>query len=194
MKARVNIHTHDSRVSYDSRVPAKRLIRAYKAADFDAVGLVGHDKLSQYESDDIIVYNGIEHTVSESPEIHVVEYPEFNFRFLAHPRRITKNGTLETAEEIVRSQGLDAMEKYNSGSTQYVQDTEILELANDDAHNLFQVGSSYMEVDVQEKTRGNIMSNLMRGNVELVNNRRRLVGELIKIVDKSIGIFVKRDR
>lgn len=187
MKVKINLHTHDSNVSFDSRTSPELMVKTYKRLGYDAIGFVGHDKSSEFESDDIIVFRGIERTISESPEIHIVDFPEMDFQFLAHPSRIMASDTKKTAQRIIDDRNLDGVEKFNNGVQQYRGSLDAIELSNDDAHNLFQIGTSWMELDVEDITRGQIVQALKRGDVTLKNRRRRFIGTAIKDVTAGIG-------
>lgn len=187
MKAKVNLHTHDARVSFDSRTPPTVMAKAYERLGYDAVGFVGHDEMSEFEYSDIIIINGIEHTVSKVPEIHIVEFPEHNFSFLAHPSRILAADTSKIADNIIRDRNLDAVERFNNGLGKYDGKSDVPQLANDDAHNLLQIGSSYMEVEVTEPTEANIMRAIKQDRAELKNTRRRVLGTMVKGLHASIS-------
>lgn len=187
MKAKVSLHTHDNRVSYDTFAPIGPRVKLYKQLDFDALGIVGHDKISDFESNNIVIFNGIERTVSEDPEIHVVELPEFDFKFLAHPRRIDDENTKETARQIIQDRNLDGVEKFNDGEQQYSGSMNTIELANDDAHNFFQTGTSYMEVETNDMNKGQIVQAIQRGDVKLKNKGDRIIGDISKTITASIG-------
>lgn len=192
-----NLQTHNSRVSYDSTTPPRFMIRRYKQLGFDAIGFVGHDEMSNFESDDLIILNGIEKTIRNNPEIHIVEFPEAEFSFLAHPRRINKENTKEVAEDIIDKHNLDGVEKFNNGVKQYDGTIDTLELANDDAHNLFQIGTSFMTMDINDINEGQLVQALARSNIPLVrpeielhNKRRRIIGESIKTINSAFGKII----
>jgi len=158
------------------------------------VGFVGHNEVSEFDTDRFIVFNGIEREVSEDPEIHIVEYPEIGFSFLAHPKRIDFENTKEIASGIVQNGNLDGVEKFSSGRKQYKGSINSLELANDDAHNILQVGTSHMEIEVNEITKGQVVQALSRRAAGLKNRRRRLVGSAIKNVNMLAGSVRTRER
>ena len=194
MKAKFTLHTHDNTVSYDSYIPFSVRAKLYKTMGFDALGVVGHDNISQYDSDDLIIINGVEHTVSEDPEIHIVELPEIGFRYLAHPKRVDGNNTRETAMNIIRERNLDGVEKYNDGSKQYDGSLDTIELASDDAHNLIQTCTSYMKADVDAINRGQIVSAIKTGNFEMKNKRSRILGDVSKGLTSSLGSLTTEGR
>lgn len=195
MKARVSLHVHDSNVSPDSNTPPEKMVEKYKELGFDAVGFVGHDEESTFESDELLILRGIEHTISRSPEVHVVEFPQQNFSFLAHPQRMLSSDTKGDAMEIIIDMAIDGVEKFNNGFTQFGGSLPVPMLANDDAHNTLQAGSSFMEVNVDKLTRKEIIRAVGRGDVEFVNNRRSIMGQGLKAFNigksKTSGLLCK---
>lgn len=191
MKAKINLHTHERENSYDSSTPARVMSSVYTALGYDAVGFVGHDEMANVESGQLIIFNGIERTISEDPEIHIVEYPEIGFSFLAHPGRTRKDISL--AKRLISEHSVDGIEKFSNGVKQYEGHIDgVIELANDDAHNVFQIGTSFMEIDVKEINRGQIVQAIKRGDITLRNNRRRFIGQGVKAVNGGVGIALGR--
>jgi hypothetical protein len=91
------------------------------------------------------------------------------------------------SENIFNQEGLDAVEKYNDGFAQYEGSLGMPELANDDAHNPIQIGTSYMMVDVESPTKRNIMREVKNGRAELVNKRRRILGSVLHSLNIAVS-------
>lgn len=187
-----DLHTHERKASYDSSTPAKIMSSVYNTLGYDAVGFVGHDEIANVESEELIVFNGVEREVSEDPEIHIVEYPEIGISFLAHPQR--ENMSKSRIRDLIQEHRLNGVEKFSNGFEQYDGNMDgVLELANDDAHNIFQIGTSFMQVDVNSINRGQIVQALQsRDRIELQNKRRRLAGETVKTVNSAVGRIIKQ--
>lgn len=62
-----------------------------------------------------------------------------------------------------------------------------IELANDDAHNVWQIGTSFIEAEVNKVNRGQIVQAIKRGDIELKNNRRRVIGQAVKSANSTLG-------
>lgn len=182
MTCKVSLQAHESTGSYDSRTDLGMMLDAYREQDFDAVGFVGHDALVDVEgaADDLILYSGIEHTVDRAEGTYVVEFPEYDFRYLARPSYRDKHVTPQEVLETAREHDVDAVEKYTNAWRQYDGNLPLVEVASDGAHNPQQVGSSYMLVDVDVCDRDAIMQAVMEGNFEIVNGRRSVLGNLGK--------------
>lgn len=185
MKVKINLHSHERIGSFDSTTPQIAMTSAYNALGYDAVGFVGHDDMADVESEQLIIFNGIEREVSISPETHIVEFPEIGFSFLAHPER--SNYSKEEIQSIINEYNLDGVEKFSDGVKQYRGEMPAIELSNDDAHNVWQIGTSFMEIEVNDVNRGQIVQAIKRGDIELKNNRRRVVGQAVKSFNSALG-------
>jgi len=190
---KIDLHAHDPEASWDSSATRKSMLRGYRRHNFDVVGFVGHDEMAGVRSDNLVVLNGIEHTISTKPEIHVVEFPDYGYKFLAHPRRITKLDTKDVASKIIQKRNLQGVEKYNNGVKQFSGDLSVPSLANSDAHNPFQIGTSFMLVD-SPKTQGSVINAVRSGEAKAVNRFRRPLGKLIKYVDVALNDRNKSDQ
>lgn len=188
MNIKINMHGHERVGSYDSITPSRAMASVYNSMGYSAVGFVGHDEMANVKSENLIIFNGIEETVSTDPEIHVVRFPEMGFSFLAHPGRTDMDK--EEMEQFIRDNNLDGVEKFSNGVEQFEGDVPAIELANDDAHNILQIGTSFMEVEVNDINRGQIVQALKRGDVELKNNRRRIAGQSLKAVNSTMGTLI----
>lgn len=189
--AKINLQTHDSVTSFDSFTPSTLMIDRYKKQGFDAVGFVGHGERAQVTSNEMIIFNGVEIEVREKPEIHIVKFPDMGFWFLAHPMRDAPDRTPEDVQDIVDSFNLDGVEKFTNGVEYDVDEVDAVKLANDDAHNVFQVGTSFMEVEVDRINRRQIVAAVKRGDIELFNGTRRIVGQAIKKFTVATGTLTR---
>lgn len=184
----VALHVHEQNGSGDSRTAATEMLDAYRdvLGPAAAVGFVGHDSLVRTHDENSVTFDGVEHEVSTSPRrLHVVELPDHDFSYLAHPSETFPDDTRERAMETVRRLGLDGVEKYNAGEKQYEGRLPTLELAGDDAHNPLGAGVSYMKVRVRRPTEGNIMDAIRRGDYTLVNRPGRLRSMLHEVEKKG---------
>jgi len=178
-KIAVDLHAHERGGSHDSLTSARQMHNAFAAAVDKAavVGYVGHDQLAADDSVSGVSLAGIEHTVSESsPEVHIVEYPDYDFKFLAHPQRIDPDDTKQTAKAYINEFGLDGVEKYRSGYKQYDGSIDgVVELAGTDAHNVHGYPTSHMVVHTDSVDAESVIDAVKAGRVELVS-----VGEVSK--------------
>lgn len=161
------------------------MLRTYKMAGYDVVGFVGHDEMANVKSEELLVINGIEHTKSTNPEVHVVEFPSMDFSFLAHPSRIS-NITSEAIANLARRHSVDAIERFNNGVGQDTADLDLPQVCNSDAHNVFQVDTSYMTLESMRQRQA-VINAIKNGDVELRNNMRRPFGKAVKWMDVSLG-------
>jgi len=162
------------------------MLRAYKLFGYDAVGFVGHDKMANVQDDELTILNGIEHTENISPEVHIVSYPDQGLRFFAHPRRRSKVNIRKTAQWEMNKRGININEKYNGGKLQYEGSMNTIELGNSDAHNVFQVDSSYNLIDADNNPQA-IANAVKAGNVDAKRGLRRPFGWVVKRVHASIN-------
>jgi hypothetical protein len=152
------------------------------------VGYVGHDQFASNDDVSGVSLTGIEHTVSESsPEVHIVEYPDYDFKFLAHPQRIDPDDTKQTAKAYINEFGLDGVEKYRSGYKQYDGSIDrVVELAGSDAHNAHGYPTSHMVVDADSVAAGSVIDAVKAGRVELVSvgevSRWHKVGKAVAMI------------
>lgn len=177
---RTSLHSHSREGSHDASLTEREMAAAYRQAGFGPTAVTDHDVHTSVPDDRLA---GIERTVEARSYLHVVEVGD-RFSFLAHPSRPFPEDTRERAVEYVREHNLDGVEKYSRGEAQYpgrIDDPGIVELANDDAHNGFQIGLSYMVVDVREPTPEAVLREVERGAATLVNDpdpRRATVGKV----------------
>lgn len=140
---KLTLHTHTREGSWDASLTEREMARVY--AEHGIVSAVtDHNTVTRTDR-----ITGIERTVDADAFIHVVEIPEYDFAFLAHPSRLRLGGdTKSVAADLISEYGLDGVEKFSQGIVQYEGHIDgVPELANDDAHNGFQAGLSYMETD-----------------------------------------------
>lgn len=174
---RFTLHAHCSSGSADSQTPVEVLAAAYAERDIDVVGIVGHGSVPDIDTEGlpVEVLTGIEHELRKHPtRIHVVEFPEYDFRFLAHPRLTAPDGDLAETRALIDRLDVDAVEMFNRGS-RHLSDREAVDvpvLANDDAHNTAQVATSYMAARVPRGTPQAVVDAARRGEVQLHNPGR----------------------
>lgn len=185
---RVSLHAHDATGSADCVHSASAMRRAYARRGFDVVGFVGHGELVATGAGDLAAIDGIEHgRGTGQTEPHVVEFPAHDFRFLAHPARTWPTNTAERALEYVREYDLDGVERWSAGVENYELSLPVLELASDDAHNPWMVGTSYMEVDAPAEPRA-ALDAVRAGRFEPVNRGPSTPGRLFKAVVIGTGV------
>jgi len=174
--ARFDLHVHEGSASGDSGTPAAVLAQMYADRGFDLVGFVGHDRRPDVAEETahipIEVVTGIEHEVQTDPRrIHVVDFPTFDFSYLAHPSLSHPTETLEQALMTAESYDVDAIEVFNRGSRE-LPPTVLSgwpQVANSDAHNTFQLGASHMTADLHRLTPQSVFDAIRRREVELHN-------------------------
>lgn len=178
----VNLHTHTRHGSYDGALSPRHIAEAYEYAGFGALAITDHDVVTEpVDVDGLIQMRGIEHTIDPDRHLHVVELPDHDFRFLAHPKFTFGPAGLEDAVAYARSTGLDGIEQVNGGKDQLGgQPTgNLVRLANDDAHNLFQVGHSCMRIPDDVDDEAGVIHAVRNGEFEIVSRAaplRRMVG------------------
>lgn len=159
---KVTLHSHTSEGSPDSSWSALEAAGAYRSDGFVSA-VTDHDVWSPVAHKDWRL-PGVEHTIEAGPKLHVVQVGH-DFRFLAHPSIPFPEDTRRQAEEFVRLNGLDGVEKYSRGIKQYEGSIDgVVELANDDAHNRFQMGLSYMEVEARSPRAPDVLQAIRRGD------------------------------
>ena len=177
----ISLHAHEASASGDSRTSIDAMAARYRQAGFGTVGFVGHDATPETPNRAALpVVVGIEHELRTEPRrLHVVEYPQFGFRFLAHPNLTWPENTRENAADYVASHDVDAVERWNRGIQQYEGHISgVAELANDDAHNPHQIGDSHMVFptgvlrDSQGLSLHRVFDALRRGEFWAVNRAR----------------------
>lgn len=185
---KVSLHTH-TKNSHDGSLTEESMREAYGPEWITAV--TDHDEWSTPTSEGRLP--GIEHTVDADRYLHIVEVelPDGPFRFLAHPKRPFPTDTKQQAREVINRYDLDGVEKYNAGVEQYTgRIEEAIELANDDAHNDWQTGTSYMKMDC-----GTVESAIRSGDFKMVNNPRPIGTRMGKVRQGlQMGIAKYRDK
>jgi hypothetical protein len=192
MTTRVSLHAHVATGSADCVHSAGTMQRAYARRGFGVVGVVGHDEHVHVPASErpsaVATVDGIEHgqgTGQTDP--HVVEYPAHGFRFLAHPARTWPEHTAEQALEYVREHDLDGVERWSAGVVNYERSLPVLELANDDAHNPWMVGTSLMKVDAPADPRA-VLEAIRAGRFRPVNRGPSTAGRLFKALVIGTGV------
>lgn len=178
MLVKINLHTHESRFSYDSNTSASKMIDGYSG--YGLVCMLGHDVKVSVRDSPVPTVSGIEHTVDDNIDLHVVSIPELDFKFLAHPRKTFGPQSKQNAMSVVKALELDGVEKFSNGIQQYEGHLPTIELANDDAHNALQIGSSFMTVEVNNPSKKEIMQKIKQGEIKLHNNSRSILGSIAK--------------
>jgi hypothetical protein len=155
--------------------PSSAMGDAYRRRGFGLIGLVGHEARPVVTESPIPTITGRERPVEyDGSSVHVVEYPDEQLSFLAHPRHYWSGNVRAKARAAVHDLELDGVEKFNRGRIQYEGRIEdAVELANDDAHNTRQVGGSYMMVDTPTLAPMDVVRSIQEGRVELRNPRLR---------------------
>lgn len=184
MRAKINLHAHE-RTSLDSWTSGDAMAFAYSTQNYEAVGLVAHEaRPPEPEPRFTTVATGIEHGAGDGTvEPHVVEFPDHDFRFLAHPALTWPDSTKLHVREWLRSHDVDGVEKYSAGRVQFQGDLDVDDvvlLANDDAHNPRQIGASYMTIDGLPLTFGEALEAIRAGDHELHNESPSTIGQLEK--------------
>lgn len=172
----VNLHTHE-RSSQDSNYSMNDLYNYYNRYFHLPVfiGFVAHDdegvgKIPRGEKPELSIL-GTEYTVNRDNDLHIIDYPEYDFSFLAHPKHtFSSDNKKEKAEEVIRRYQLDGVEKYRMGRRQYRGALSGSPLANDDAHSPHVIGSSYMVVEVDRIAPGNILEEIKKNRHQLYND------------------------
>lgn len=185
-QARVTLHTHERTASGDSETPAATLAEEYARRGVDFVGFVGHDDRPHVDFSQLPIegITGIEHEIQTAPRVHIVEFPEYDFSFLAHPAMTYTDNVGKNAVETAREHGVDAIEAYSRGEEHLPGDSlqDFALVANDDAHSTHQIGGSYMETIVPRTEPQEIITAVRDGRVELHNpglsTRRWMAGRL----------------
>jgi len=195
---KADLHIHDPEVSWDSRATTRDMVRTYRSLGYDVVGFVGHDKIASAHHDEMIVLNGIERTISVVPEIHIVEYPSHGIKFLAHPRRINPADTKRRAMEIIDQYDLDAVEEFNGSHRQYVGTIAATEIANSDAHNPMQAGSTYTMIDADPDIES-VIEAINDGRVRPEKGIRRPIGRATRYMQaitnpRGIAGYIRKAR
>lgn len=196
MRTRVSLHAHERTASGDSLSSAVTMARRYRDQGFGAVGFVGHDSAPVETGDAVAAAVGVEHELRPLPRrLHVVEFPEHDFAFLAHPATAWPTDTRAKAAAFAHEHGLDGVEKYSRGRMQYAGSIPgLVELANDDAHNPHQVGESHMVVRVQDpdgptrRVLGQVFDALRRDEFETVNRRRSQPRYVVGRVRQAVAL------
>lgn len=195
----VNLHAHENTASGDSSTPATEMADRYATADPPAalVGLVGHDArptVTPNPDGSTSVITGIEHETraDNGNRLHVVEYPDHDFRFLAHPRLTWPDSPREKARQFARENDIDAVERLNRGKWQYSGSLGVPEIGNDDAHNTHQVGSSYTVVEADAGDPQTLLDAIRNGETMLANRGARLDEQLAGRLHQGINLARER--
>lgn len=179
MRVPVALHVHERNGSADSRTPAGEMVDAYKQKYGTplAIGFVGHDHAVRVNHPDVVTLDGVEHEIRKRPtRLHVVEFLDHDFKYLAHPKTTFPDDTADGAMRAVERYDLDAVEKYNAGSKQYDGSLGVPEIAGDDSHSPLGVGESMLAVDVDRLTEDAVVDELKAGRVHMMNDPSRSRG------------------
>ncbi|MFB6147310.1 MAG: hypothetical protein ABEJ66_00345, partial [Candidatus Nanohaloarchaea archaeon] len=95
---------------------------------------------------------------------------------------------------VIKNRDLDAVEKFRRGNEQYDGHLPFLELANDDAHNIYEVGSSFMQVEVDKEsvldvTWGDVFREIRSGRVTMINQPKGLADRFFGQVEKGLSML-----
>lgn len=192
----VALHVHE-RSSLDSLAAPATMARAYQNAGADLVGFVAHQahvdaarEAHNATRGGVMAVDGIEHGPgSGKTHPHVVEFPEHDFAYLAHPRKTWPERTKAHAAAFVREHGLDGVERFNAGRQQYrgAFPEPVVELAGDDAHSPRGVRRSTMTVHATERTPAAVFDALRHGNFEINNHGPRFGARASKALALSVA-------
>lgn len=174
---KVQLHTHTEAGSYDGGLTPIQLAEAYRNSGFDAVAITDHDTVTEPpDVDGITLMRGVEHTEDAGRHLHVVELVDHDFKFLAHPGFTFS--WVEDGMRYARARGLDGIERFNGGVEHFEAGAaaDLLELATDDAHNVWQVNHSYLDVNAASRSEDDIMAAVKAGDYTLESTERRLRG------------------
>ena len=186
-KVAVNLHVHESSASKDASASYNDMVESYREQleiPF-RLGVVGHDKLPKVDlrREDI---KGIERTIDKSEDLHIINFPRFNFKILAHPRYTWSENTKKKAKKAIKEHNVDAVEKFNAGNKQFEGDLPATHVAGDDSHNRFQTGVSFMVIESHNPaslTWEIIFDKIKRGKFEMVSENtpvRYAFGQALK--------------
>lgn len=194
-KVVVNLHTHEKTASPNSKDSMEQVAEFYRnRSDLPVfIGFVGHDKIPKGETPTLAI-KGVERSLHEGSKLHVVDFPDHNFSFLAHPELTFVKNKKKQINRLISLLDLDGVEKYRGGAKQFSGETKGIALANDDAHNMYQVMSSYMTVQVPETEDGTIseedvMNQVKQGNVTLHNTKPRKSSFLAGKVSQGLSMM-----
>jgi hypothetical protein len=189
VKIKVGLHNH-SQMS-DGTLTVSELLKHLKASGYDAVAITDHNvvtvphPLQLQDVEDLLLIRGVELTF---PSIHIMalEPQVLNMgtvgilkssevTWICHPK-LTKL-TPQDCVDICSREGLDGVEQYNSGFVQcYEGDHDLNLYAGDDLHIPEQVMSSWIEMEVDDLDKDQILAKLKAGDFETFN--RPLPGSL----------------
>lgn len=173
-RLKTTLHTHEASASGDSHTPAEVMAAEYADRGFDVVGFVGHDARPDIDTDamPVTAVAGIEREVETDPRrVHILDYPEYDFTALAHPRLSYPASTQTKTRMAVEAYGVDAVERFNRGRDELGEPVTVDSplMAGDDAHSTHQVGGSYMVVEARSDDPSDVFEAIKRGRVELHN-------------------------
>jgi len=129
---------------------------------------------------------GVEHTINEGNDFHIIEYPNYDFRFLAHPLHTFK-GNERKVEDAICSYDLDGLELYRMGRKQFFKEHSGVYLSNSDAHSKSVVGSSYIVVDASSQEEA--MRKIKRGDYSVKHRRVGVCGVFLHKLHKGFSML-----
>lgn len=197
MRVAVDLHAHERTASGDSRTPASRMadVMYDRWGPFTAMGFVGHDRLVGPRPGATLAIGGMEREPHNGKFLHILDYPQYDLKILAHPKRIFPDNTKEQAMRVIRERRLDGVEKWNwaNGGLQYEGNLDVLEVAGSDAHSPLGVGMCHMVVDVQTLSAATVMTKIKAGefHVEAHAARGR---QLLHQVEKGAALALEKLR
>lgn len=194
----VDLHVHERRGSGDSRTPASTMAETMfdRYGPFTATGFVGHDLEVLAHAPDTIAITGVEHEPIPGRYLHVLEYPDHDFRVLAHPALTFRGGDVKAeARQAMRDYDCQAVERWSwaHGGQQYEGHLDALEVAGSDAHSPLGVGLNHMVVTVDEVSEAAVMREVKAGRFDVVAQRltaRRVFHQ----IEKAAALTVERLR
>lgn len=196
MQVAVDLHVHERLGSGDSRTAAWQMadVMADRYGPAAAIGFVGHDTIVETSGGPTLTFDGVEHEPNPGRWLHILEFPDHDFRVLAHPAK-TFADPLEGARRVIDERDLDAVEKWNwaNGGLQYEGSLPVPEIASSDAHSPIAVGLNHMLVDVDTVSEDAVMREVKAGRFDVVTQRLR-GRRLFHRLEKTTALTVERLR
>lgn len=196
MHVAVDLHVHERTASPDCRTPAIQMLQAArrKLGEFAMVGFVGHDRRPQLGQDGVLIETGIEHERRPPPNrLHVIEFPDQDFRILAHPKVTWPTNTREHVHDyLAENPSIEAVEKWRGGRKQYRGHVPAIELGSSDAHNALLVGASQVVVSTSDVSQAGIFEAIRADQFQVRNRAVSSLARLAHVIEKA-GAFVSAD-
>lgn len=191
----VDLHVHERRGSGDSRTTAEAMAATMfdRYGPFTATGFVGHDLEVFAHAPDTLAIVGVEHEPVPGSYLHILEYPDHDFRILAHPALTFDGDVKAQAREAMAEHDCQAVERWSwaHGGRQYdghIDDA--VEVAGSDAHSPLGVGLNHMLVTVDEVSESAVMREVAAGRFD-VHTQRMLGRRVFHQLEKAAALAVE---